>query len=918
MEDPITSTLATAMGNGSINKPYRLFKSKLKQTLGVDNDVANSDQPETNNLRADEPASSPSKPTSTGKRSKPTVALSAIPLLEPLPDLATINRLVPRRPIRPPIIIDADGFLHFRSDNEPQLNIYAAVPPAPFVDLTILETAQNHLKQLPLDVVPDIAPLPKGSRMPLSPHPLFRARDAELRTIAQGFKTGQLVIINQVYHSLSGTKPALTSGFGGMGKTQLANEFVHRYGQYFPGGVFWFNFSTPNLIPVEIISNGGSNSSLERADFRNLLLEEQLHLILATWQSPLPRLLIFDNCEDAELLAHWLPPKGGCRVLVTSRQTYWPDWLKAEIIQLGTLPRADSVALLHQYRPEPLNDNRDVDALAAELGDLPLALHLAGNFLMTYRNDYTIGQYLSRLQHFNKADHPLLISGLDSDTLSDHDYHILRVLTLSYEQLNTSEPTDTLAQVLLLRAAYFAPNIPIPRDLLLTTLHHGTVVDSKRDFWGKLRSFLTVGNHQVAHDADLLPRANDALARLVMVGLLELATDGTFYLHPMVSRLLRAFTVSADSETAVQETFSETSQILKNAGSLTALLAWQPHIQTVKPAGETAAPDISLPGPFSQQLVDHHPSSWERYYYECALEINERLLGENHPDCARSLHNLGILATYRADWVSGRFYFERALAIRLAELGEQHGDTAQSFNDFGALLAVQGDLTAAATYYQKALAIRQQLYGTNHPDTAQSFHNLGEVAYQQADYEIGQQYLAQALLIYQQVWGDWQRPEAARTWHNLAAIWEAQGEPEKALAGYEKALLIFKAVLGLDHPDTATALHNLGGLWDTLGKYREAQAYYETALAIRQLTLGQHHPTTATTLHNLAVLRVHQERYKEAKSLMEQALTIREATLPANHPLRRASQQDLAKIKTALSPLQRRKRLAKLRLAIDD
>ena len=45
-----------------------------------------------------------------------------------------------------------------------------------------------------------------------------------------------------------------------------------------------------------------------------------------SWQ---PRLLIFDNCEELELLERWRPKRGGCRVLVTSRNTIWPDELDA-------------------------------------------------------------------------------------------------------------------------------------------------------------------------------------------------------------------------------------------------------------------------------------------------------------------------------------------------------------------------------------------------------------------------------------------------------------------------------------------------------------------------------------------------------------------------------------------------------------
>ena len=68
--------------------------------------------------------------------------------------------------------------------------------------------------------------------------------------------------------------------------------------------------------------------------------------ILSDWQSPLPRLLVFDNCEDAHLLALWRPPSGGSRLLVTSRQAAWDPALGIQAIALEVLSRPESLALL--------------------------------------------------------------------------------------------------------------------------------------------------------------------------------------------------------------------------------------------------------------------------------------------------------------------------------------------------------------------------------------------------------------------------------------------------------------------------------------------------------------------------------------------------------------------------------------------
>ena len=80
-----------------------------------------------------------------------------------------------------------------------------------------------------------------------------------------------------------------STGLGGLGKTQLAVEFVHRYGSFFTGGVFWLDFSSADEIPLQV-------AACAPPEFESRSLEERVRLVTGGWLSPVPRLLVFDNC----------------------------------------------------------------------------------------------------------------------------------------------------------------------------------------------------------------------------------------------------------------------------------------------------------------------------------------------------------------------------------------------------------------------------------------------------------------------------------------------------------------------------------------------------------------------------------------------------------------------------------------------
>ncbi|MCB0210070.1 MAG: hypothetical protein KDJ52_12110 [Anaerolineae bacterium] len=300
--------------------------------------------------------------------------------------------------------------------------------PSPQMDLA---AALDYLAQLPLDVPPKPGPLPPGSLMPLSRNPLFVGRQDDLATLATTLKGGESIAIGQ-------TETAATTGLGGIGKTQLASEFVHRYGRFFAGGVYWLSFADAKAIPAEVAACGGKGAMDLRPDFNELSLQDQLRLVVAAWQQPMPRLLVFDNCEDPELLAQWRPAVGGCRILVTSRRIDWEAALGVRILALNVLSQAESLELLRQHCPDA--DENILAAIAKELGYLPLALHLAGSYMARYRRAISPADYLNQLRDPALLEHPSLKQRGISPT--GHIQNIYRTIALSYDKLDSQDSID--------------------------------------------------------------------------------------------------------------------------------------------------------------------------------------------------------------------------------------------------------------------------------------------------------------------------------------------------------------------------------------------------------------------------------------------------------------------------------------------
>jgi hypothetical protein len=306
-----------------------------------------------------------------------------------------------------------------------------------------------------------------------------------------------------------------------------------------------------------------------RPDFAGLPVDDQVRAVLAAWAGPYPRLLVFDNCEDPALLNRWEPATGGCRVLVTSWRETWPATLALRSVPLRELSRHQSVRLLLQHLGDSPADTNLLEAIAAALGDLPLALHLAGSVLAQYRETITPAAYLSMLHQPGILRGPWLES--DDPSPTGHVQQVGATFSLSYDRLDASSSVDALATALLARAAHLASGEPIPRELLLATV-------------------------ELAHNSlEARLQAEKALARLVALGLLERGAANTLRLHRLVADYVRGRTADMGAQAAVERTVLASAIQRRDDPSLTPLIALQPHLRHVTEAASARGDDQAAP-----------------------------------------------------------------------------------------------------------------------------------------------------------------------------------------------------------------------------------------------------------------------------------------------------------------------------------
>ena len=270
-------------------------------------------------------------------------------------------------------------------------------------------------------------------------------------------------------------------------------------------------------------------------------------------------------------------------------------------------------------------------------------------------------------------------------------------------------------------------------------------------------------------------------------------------------------------------------------------------------------------------------------YLNEALKIKTDLFGESHPDVAISLYNIGTILSDVGDYVTALEYLSKALKIQTDLLEENLPDVAASLNSIGRISSYVGDYGFALECFNDALNIQTALFGECHPDVATSLNNIGNIYSDQGDYESALEHLNEALKIQTTLFGKC-HPDLATSLNNIGTNYLYKGDYESALRYLNDALNIQTTLFGECHPDVATSLNNVGSILSDVGDYDTALEYLNKALKIQTTLFGENHPDVAASLNNIGIIYSYQGDYGSALDYLNEALEIRIDLFGQSHP----------------------------------
>jgi tetratricopeptide (TPR) repeat protein len=624
-------------------------------------------------------------------------------------------------------------------------------------------------------------------------------------------------IVGRLANAADGGRMAVVcavTGMRGVGKTQVAAAYARARIAEGWGLVGWVGAETADgrLAGLSRIAErlGVADPEGDSAESARRLRE---HLTSRVGLG----LLVFDNAADPDGLRLFLPAAGDTQIVVTSTDRSFAEL--GEIVDVSVFSREESLGFLRGRTG--LADETYADAVAGELGDLPLGLAQAAATIRSQRLNYQ--DYLGRLRRVPVAELLGRVPG------GDYAHATAAALLLSV-QMSEDGDRSGLAGRLLRMVAALSPD-GVQRELL----------DGLAD-----------------GDSSGTEMIDAAVERCVAGSLLTWSVAGdVVIMHRLLGRTLRERDQAAGRwDASVKLALDmleprlhavEDAWVRRAEGA--ALIT---HIESLWEAGADGSDDPDLTLRLLQarswavrQLLPTADLSRSIDLGVQVLADCERLLGGDHPQTLSS--RLDLARTY---WAASRI----GEAIELSQatltdhervLGRDHPRTIDSRLILAFAYEQARRRDDAISVFEATLADSERVLGLDHPNTLLARLNLAG-AYSGAGRPDGAITLLEATLAdCERIIGH-DHAQTLATQDFLATAYHEAGRLDEAITLFEATVADCERVLGRDHPKTLTSKGNRAGAYRAAGRLSEAIGLYESTVADCERVLGNDHPDTTT------------------------------------------------------------------------
>jgi TIR domain/Tetratricopeptide repeat/NB-ARC domain len=567
-----------------------------------------------------------------------------------------------------------------------------------------------------------------GGSGPRLPGSLPRIWNVPARNLGFTGRDEMLVVIRERLASGGRAVVQALHGMGGVGKTQLAIEYAHRFAGAYELA-WWIDAEQGRLIGDQFAALGAELNCLPAGASAQTVRSEVLR-DLREWDR---WLLVFDNAESPEDVVRWLPGGGG-HVLITSREHGWAE--VAAPVEVDVLARAESVALLRDRASGLAED--DADRLAGEIGDLPLAIAQAAGYLA--ETGISAADYLNLLS--TRAGQILDLSRPVSYPMS-----LAAATQLAADKLARD---DSAAAELANLCAFLAPE-PIPEELFTGAANElpGPLAARAADplAWHQTIAVLTrpslarvdrrgIQFHRLTQAIlrDRLPPEDAAATRACAETVLAASHPG----DPSDPVTWPGWALRMPHLLAAQLGSTENARLRLLACNA----CWYLLSRGDSHSGHDLASDLYRQ--WSGRLGNDNPDvlvvafflAWALQTLGRRAEARDldvdtltrrrRLDGADHPNTLASATSLAIDLNALGEMEAARELNEDTLARRRRLLGDDHPETLSSANNLAINLRALGEVQRAREMDEDTLARSRRVLGEDHPDTRESAKNLAE------------------------------------------------------------------------------------------------------------------------------------------------------------------------------------------------